>query len=116
MAAYILIVLCVLNIVRRDLLGGLRWACTDRRCPSPPSSLSSPLAPLSPQIVGVALIFIAIFLPNDRYVIPHILQWTFALLAFCFPWFGIVGAWKCLLPALICVRRCPKSLETHQVR
>eukprot|EP00168_Porphyra_purpurea_P014438 TRINITY_DN4143_c0_g1_i1.p2 TRINITY_DN4143_c0_g1~~TRINITY_DN4143_c0_g1_i1.p2 ORF type:complete len:150 (-),score=39.32 TRINITY_DN4143_c0_g1_i1:102-551(-) len=65
--AYILIVLCVINI-----------------------------------IVGVALIFIAIFLPNDKYVIPHILQWTFALLAFCFPWFGIVGGWKCLLPALIC--------------
>mmetsp|Transcript_11648 Transcript_11648/g.47070 ORF Transcript_11648/g.47070 Transcript_11648/m.47070 type:complete len:150 (-) Transcript_11648:1341-1790(-) len=53
-------------------------------------------------IVGVALIFIAIFLPNDRYIVPHILQWTFALLAFCFPWFGIVGAWKCLLSALIC--------------
>merc|ERR1711879_266680 len=52
--------------------------------------------------VGIILIFFAIFLPNDGATVFRILQWTFALLAVCFPWIGMLSAWKTILSGLIC--------------
>ena len=53
-------------------------------------------------IIGFVLIAYAIALPNDKQTIYYILQWTFAFLAVCFPWFGIFGAYKSNASALIC--------------
>merc|ERR1711862_554551 len=51
--------------------------------------------------VGFVLIAIAIALPNNDYLFIYLPQWTFAFLAVCFPFFGILGAWKALLSSLI---------------
>lgn len=61
---------------------------------------------INEQFVGIALIFFAIFLPNNSKVVFWVFQWIFAGLAVLFPFLGIVSAWKTSIIGLFIVCNC----------